>query len=443
MFRWTRNKTSLTSRIIVLSSIGITFLLFISGSAIIWAFNQSVERSLNNNLSAYMDVLIAATSLNSNGLPVVHSDMHLLDGLPRYWQITAEKRHIIKSPLLVDWLPVIETEGNALQRISYTDSEGTDITAVQQSIIFPGNQKVTYIFGVQSDIAKAFLTQEQERFYAILFVLLGAISVFFIIFTYLQIRLSIAPLADIKHALRRIQSGESNKLGEEFPKEIQPLATEVNNMLAYSSGIIERYRNFSSNLAHALKTPLSVLRNEAQKENSPLSDTVKEKGDVMLSLIERNLARVRAAGSGNVLGARTEAYSTINKITKSFGKLYHKNVSIEGAQTAYFRGDEGDLYEMLGNVIENACKHAKSQIHVTITQDTMLHIIIADDGKGIPESERKNVLKRGKRLDETMPGSGIGLSITQDILALYQGTMELGSSSLGGLEVKVSLPLAD
>ena len=447
-------RKSLTRRIVALSFLGITFLLLVSGSAITWAFNQSVERSLNNNLSAYLDLLIASTNTNSKGVPFLHSEMEMLQTLPRYWQVTAGTRHIKKSPLLADWIKVNEASPNELHRIYVTDTDGTKIIAVQQSIIFPGNKKVTYIFGVQKEIADEFLVQERQKFFHILLIVLGSLAGLLMIFTYIQVRLSIAPLADIKTSLQQIRSGKTERLSKNFPKEIQLLADEVNTLLHYSSNIIERYRNSASNLAHALKTPLSVLRNEAGKDNAKLAVTIREKTDVMLTLIDRNLARVKAAGSGNILSARVKITPITRKIARSFGKLYEKEVTITGEEEINFRGDEGDLYEILGNIIENACKYATSKIAVDITltspqgkENHQTHaeyiaITVDDDGKGVPLEERPNVLKRGKRLDETIPGTGIGLPIAQDIIALYGGSLSLADSPLGGLRVEILLPSA-
>jgi signal transduction histidine kinase len=269
---------------------------------------------------------------------------------------------------------------------------------------------------------------------------LSVLSAILLVFVYIQIRLTVAPLKKIRDSLENIRTGESTKLAENFPKEIQQLADEVNTLIAYGSGMVERYRTFASNLAHALKTPLSVLRNEAAREATPLAATVKEKGDVMLALIDRNLARVKAAGTGNLLNARTEAFPVAEKIGRSFGKLYGKEVSVTGESSALFRGEEGDFYEILGNIIENACKHAKHQVLVSVITGNDLEISVEDDGKGIPQEERTKVLKRGTRLDETVPGTGIGLSITRDLVNLYAGKMTLGDAAIGGLKVVLTLP---
>lgn len=433
--------SSLTARIITFSCLGIVVLMLVSGSAIIWAFNQSIERSVNNYLSAYLDVLTAATSLGNNGRVVLRSNIQVLEDLPRYWQITSGNKHIRKSPLLQNWVALDDSlEPGIAHRLNITDKDGTTITAVYKILVFPGNQKVSYMFGVQADIADAFAKQERTEFLHVLLLVLLLLSALLLLFAYLQIRLTVNPLKRIRQALGEIRSGKTSQLGNDFPKEIQLLADEVNRLIAYSSGMVERYRSFASNLAHALKTPLSVLRNEAYKEATPLAQTVKEKGDIMLAIVDRNLARVKAAGTANLLNARTDAHQVAAKIARSFGKLYGREVKLAGDDTAWFRGEEGDLYEILGNVIENACKYAKFRIEVTILTGENIIIRVADDGPGIPETEREKVLKRGIRLDETVPGTGIGLSITRELVELYGGNITLNDALLGGLEVTLTLP---
>lgn len=443
MSRSTAKTSSLTSRIIAFSSVGIVVLMLISGGAITWAFNQSVQRSLNNYLSAYLDVLAAATTLNYKGNVVVRTNTQVLENIPRYWQITSTSKRLKKSPLLQNWIEVDHhLDPGIAHRIKFIEEDGTHVTAVQKTLIFPGNKRVTYLFGVQEEIAKEFARQESQAFLNVLVVVLAVMAGLLLVFVVVQIRFTISPLAKIRHSLEQIRSGKNTRLDDNFPKEIQLLADEVNTLVDYSSGVVNRYRTFAGNLAHALKTPLSVLRNEATKENSTLGQTVKDKGDVMLALIDRNLARVKAAGTANLLGARSEIFPIAEKIARSFGKLYGKQVNVSGDKKAIFRGEEGDFYEILGNIVENACKHAQSKAHIYISGKHTLEIAIDDDGKGIPPEEREKVLERGTRLDETVPGTGIGLSITQDLVKLYGGDIALSGAEIGGLRVVITLPRA-
>lgn len=413
-------------------------LMCLGGGAIFWAFNQSVEKSMQSYLSAYLDVLIATTNVDIEGKVQFETEHDLLANMPRFWQVAINNEVVSQSDMLVEPLPIQPTsrEGALFEVV---DAEGTHILAIQHTVEFPGNQRVTYLFGMQSEIADILITELQRDFFSVLILVLALILVTTILLIFLLSRQMIAPLTGIRTSLQEVQSGEKERLDETFPSEIQPLADQVNSLLSYISATIERHRTFAGNLAHALKTPLSVLHNEAQKEKGSLSESVLEKSDVMITLIDRNLARVKAAGTGSVIGAKTEVKAALQKITRSFAKLHHKEVTLECPEEAVFKGDEGDFYEMLGNVIENACKYAEANVKVSVSMDERLQILIEDDGPGIPEKERQTVMQRGTRLDESKPGTGIGLSITQDMVKLYEGELRLESSEMGGLKVVVEL----
>ncbi len=448
---------SLTSRIGRFSLTSIFFLILTAGIAIAWAFEKSAVRSLENHLSAYIDVLISATILDEHGEIAVSESIDLLNKIPRYWQVTSGKEYLRRSSSLNSWIPITEWEPSATRNFVFTDSDNTGIRVVQKTLVFPGNKYVSYFFGMQEEIADEFIAHERKGFVKVLSVVLLGLGAVLFLLSYILTRFTISPLSDVKTGLSRIRTGKSNQLEGNFPTEIIPLVQEVNRLLSYSSNVVKRHRTFASNLAHSLKTHLSVLlyeanreteRNPAAGEEHSLADNVLEKSKIMQSIIDRSLARAKAAGSGTVIGARTEVHTVISKITLNFGKLYHRETEIICSKDIFFHGDEDDLYEMLGNIIENACKYSRSKVKVSAgrnsadtSETTSLHIRVEDDGTGIPESERKNVLERGTRLDETVAGTGIGMSIAVDIIRLYGGKIILGDSELGGLQVDIGLPL--
>jgi signal transduction histidine kinase len=429
--------TSLTSRITTLSFLGISIAIVIAGSFIIWSFNKSIEKSLSDNIAAYMDIFIASTSIDEKGAIIINSDTDFLDSIPRYWQISSGGKFIQKSAQLKDWAATSQQD-NAL--FAFNDNDGTKIIAMQKTVVFPKGVAVTYLFGVQSEIAEALKSEQKAGFIEVLIASLIVLTIILVLFTYLQVQITIRPLNNIKNALANIKNGQQTRLEGSFPKEIQPLAHEINNLLDYGMQVVERHRTFAANLSHSLKTPLSVLNNDAQKNKGALAEKVKETTLDMLSIIDRNLARAKVAGSSNILGARTEILPVINKISGGFAKLYGRKAQIDCAALV-FKGDEGDLFELLGNIIENACKYAKSEVRISASGGENLVITIEDDGKGIPKKDRQKVLERGVRLDESIAGTGIGLPIALDIAQLYNGTIALEDSELGGLAVIVSLPL--
>ncbi|MCE3232378.1 MAG: integral rane sensor signal transduction histidine kinase [Rickettsiaceae bacterium] len=438
MFRLMTRSKSLTSRITTLSFLGISIAIIIAGYFITWSFNNAMQKSVRSNIAAYVDIFIAATSIDENGNVKISDETDLLQNIPRYWQISSEGKFLKKSALLKEWVNVEQSEDSKF--IRFTDSDGTNIVAIQKTVFFPGNKPVIYLFGIQAEIAKALRQEQRMGFFQDLISSLVLLTVILVVLTYFQVRLTISPLAQIKQSLARIKSGEEIRLQESFPREIKPLTDEINNLLDYGASVVGRHRSFASNMSHSLKTPLSVLHNEAQKTKGVLAAKVIETTATMLSIIDRNLARSKIAGAANILGARTEVLPLINKISNSFAKLYKREVTINCTENIFFRGDEGDLFEVLGNLIENACKYAKSQIKVSAEVNSNLVIIIEDDGKGIPENQRQRVLERGVRLDEAVPGTGIGLPIAKDIVELYNGSISLEGSELGGLKVVIILP---
>ncbi|NQU69105.1 MAG: hypothetical protein HQ514_01070, partial [Rhodospirillales bacterium] len=201
------------------------------------------------------------------------------------------------------------------------------------------------------------------------------------------------------------------------------------------------------NLAHALKTPLSVISNEAGRDQSPLAETVRRQAEIMTRQVDHHLARARAAATANVIGARSDVSPVIEDLRRTLVRIYAArdiSIAVEGIDGAVFRGDRQDLEEMIGNVVDNACKWAHKLVRIDIgRQGRNLRIIVEDDGDGLPEDQRREALRRGARLDESVPGSGLGLAIVQEIAGLYEGSLELGEASLGGLRVELLIPEAE
>jgi signal transduction histidine kinase len=224
----------------------------------------------------------------------------------------------------------------------------------------------------------------------------------------------------------------------------------LNKLLDHNAQVIERARTHAGNLAHALKTPLAVLSNEADGKHSECAGTVGEQVQIMNELVSRHLARARAAGGMGVPGLKADVGEIVTELKRTLVRIHQgKNdgagitISLVNVQGQDIGGDRQDIQEMLGNLMDNACKWARTQVRVSaqrIGRDIILDI--EDDGPGIPEDQRSAVLQRGKRLDEATPGSGLGLSIVLELAQLYQGNLSLGSSDLGGLRVRLQLRAA-
>lgn len=265
----------------------------------------------------------------------------------------------------------------------------------------------------------------------------------------LFVRLGLSPLEKISVALAAIREGRAARLEGRYPSEIQPLADELNALVRHNADVVARARTHVGNLAHFLKTPLSVLANEARASSSPLADAVNKQVGVMRRQVDHYLARARTVASAGVIGARCDVAPVIADLTRALTRIYDQQgiaISADGAEGFVFRGDRADLEEMLGNLLDNACKWAAEQVSIRVSPSQVpgrLRIVVEDDGPGLSDEQKKRVLERGERLDESKPGSGLGLGIVREIASLYGGTFALGRSASGGLSVELDLPAVD
>jgi signal transduction histidine kinase len=250
-----------------------------------------------------------------------------------------------------------------------------------------------------------------------------------------------------------IRRGESEEIEGIFPRDIAPLAGELNLMIQANRDVVERARTQVGNLAHALKTPLSVIMNEAGAEPGPLAAKVGEQANVMRDQVAYYLDRARAAVAARKIGSATEVAPVVAGLVRTFEKIYRDRgiaFSEQGGVGLRFLGERQDLEEMIGNLVDNAGKWAGAEVKIAIAAEfrsaaserAFFRVTIDDDGPGLPPEDRAAAMKRGKRLDETKPGSGLGLSIVTELAGLYGGTFRLESSPLGGLRAELTLPAA-
>jgi signal transduction histidine kinase len=245
-----------------------------------------------------------------------------------------------------------------------------------------------------------------------------------------------------------VRRGESDRIPGEYPRDIAPLAQELNLLLDTNREILERARTQVGNLAHALKTPLSVIVNDADSAPEDLAARIREQAALMRDQVNYHLDRARAAALAGTLGTITEIEPVVAGLVRTFQKIFRdKAIAFEILipDGTRFRGERQDLEEMVGNLIDNACKWARGRVRVTAeairdAERPRLVLIIDDDGPGLPEPARQTMVKRGQRLDETKPGSGLGLSIVADLAVLYRGALRLEESPLGGLRAILELP---
>lgn len=451
------NLNSLAARLIAAAVIWTAFGLAIGGFVLSNAFRSAVEENFDAALQTDLDGLIAAAEPDPSGGVALEARLlnrrfeRVYSGL--YWQITPQgaARQIQISHSLFDRSvkPYELRKRNGLVW-GYADGpDGQKLRVLSRRIEFPitatarKDDAIAYEFLVAGDTAE--FEAEIAEFNGTLiwaFVLLGVGLVFAV---FLQVRVGLQPLRRLRESLARIRDGKARRLEGGFPAEIAPLASELNSLIQHSEEVVGRARTHVSNLAHFLKTPLTVLSSEAEAQPGPLADAVRRQVDSMRRQVDHYLARGRAAGALDVLGNRTKVKSALDDLARTLMRIHGERaieVGIECPASLYFRGERQDLEEMSGNLMDNACKWARRRVvaRAEPLAGARWALTVEDDGPGLAPEDRERVLTRGERLDENVPGSGLGLSIVQDIAKLYGGGLSLESSALGGLKARLELP---
>ncbi len=451
----TRN--SLAFRLSAAACACILLILPATAVALVSFYRSAVESSFDVRLNYYLQYLIGATSQARDGLVLEAPDTlgEPLFALPAsgwYWQIApadAPSEPLLKSASLVSealGVPEPVTPDSDEHRGYIAGPEDQFLRVVARDIIFPGNDALRrYTFAVAGDAGEiddsvwSFTTMLLGAFAALGFALLLA--------TLFQVRYGLGPLADIGARLAAIRSGKAQQLEGELPQEIQPLQQELNSLIRSNQDIIERARTHVGNLAHALKTPLSVITNEARGRDDPFALKVSEQAEIMRQQVTHHLDRARVAARAGVVGGTTDLCPVIDNMRAALDKIYSQNqlaLTADCPANLRFEGEKQDLQEMIGNLMDNACKWARSRVEVSAAPDPKnsryLVICVDDDGPGLPLKAREQAVKRGRRLDESKPGSGLGLSIVADLSNLYSGQFRLEVSPLGGLRAVLTLP---
>jgi len=442
------NIKSLASRLVISAAIWCALLLSASGFALSALFGDAVRNSFDARLAVLLESVVAGTERQDDG----RLDLKLQLGEPRfdqpfsgwYWQIDDGEEVVRRSASL--WvqsltLPRPDEEVVADEVVGPSDQR---LRVLIRPIVLPGRNE-PYWYAVAGDESE--LSGPKDRFDQLLALALGILFAGVLAAILIQVRFGLRPLSRIQQALSSIRSGESRRLEGSYPTEIQPLARELNALIDHSETLIERAQTHVGNLAHGLKTPLSVLANEARRTDTTFSELVNRQTSLMREQVDHHLARARAAATSNILGARSEVLPVIADLKRALTRIYAERgieIEMDCPEDATFRGARHDLEEMLGNLMDNACKWSSGRVRVSCRlQAESLSLTIEDDGDGLREEQRDEVLKRGMRLDESVPGTGLGLSIVVDLVSLYNGSLDLGEAGLGGLQATLTLPATD
>lgn len=451
---------SLAFRLIAGAALWSGIALVAGGIILSSIFRQSVERSFDARLDVLLGSLIATTDVNDKGQLERTRDLNetrfdfAYSGW--YWQVAPIAQRLgLHSRSLFDQSLDISAGKDAERDVSgarvfdAVGPENQSLRVTERRLMLPGYD-VPVSFAVAGD--KAEMEADIQSFNSTVFTALGGLGLGILVALFIQVRFGLQPLERVRSALASIRSGKATRLDGTFPVEIEPLADEINSLLEGNREVLERARTHVGNLAHALKTPLSVLTNEARVHDGAFGEQVSRAALNMREQIDHHLARARMAASANVFGAHTPVAHTLTRLARTLERIYAErgiSVAVECPELLGFRGEAQDLEEMAGNLTDNACKWATSRVVLKAVPlgeprkgRPAFLLTVEDDGPGVPEAARKTALKRGGRLDETKPGSGLGLSIVTEIAELYGGELKLADSPLGGLKAELVLPAA-
>lgn len=438
-----RRPASLATRLVLWALVWLALLLAIGGVVLSAAFRETVERSFENRLDALARAMVAAVEVTPEGVTMPRSL-----GDPRferiysgwYWQISGRGERPLRSRSLWDArLEVHPTEG-ARQTRRAVGPGGEPLLVVEQDVDFPDAGGPVHLL-IAGDLRE--VAGEVRGFDLLLAASMAVLALGLVIATLLQVRFGLRPLRRLVGELDRVRAGEGARLEGGHPREIAPLVEAMNAVLDHDEALIERARTHLGNLAHALKTPLSILKAEV-RDGADLA-AVGDQVRTMDRLIHHHLARASAAaGSGRALGARLAVAAVLDEMRTALQRIYaDKAIAIDAAADpqALFRGRREDLEEILGNLLDNACKWGRAQVRARAAAASgELILTVEDDGPGLSEEEAREASRRGARLDQMTPGWGLGLAIVADLVALHGGTVGFGRSDLGGLKVEVRLP---
>ncbi len=451
--RWLRFD-SLAFRLVAGASVWAAIALIAAALILTSLYRETVERGFDERLAVYLKTLVGNLAMMSPGqlgdpgnlgeqrFELIYSGW--------YWQVRQSGGPVVLASrsLATDTLDLATaTSVNTVDGVVSAVMAGPDkqeLRVLSRTIIFDAEHRYdVLIAGNASE-----LEQEIRNFQTSVLLTLAVFGVGLIAAIGVQIRWGLRPLDSVRRGLAEMRSGREQRFEGPYPAELEPLARELNALIASNLEIIERARTHVGNLAHALKTPLSVITNEARAGQGPLAAKVGEQAEIMRTQINHHLDRARIAARSKVIGAVTEVEPVLERLVRVMSRIHPEpDLELDVAPGLSFRGEQQDLEEMVGNLVDNACKWAATRVVVTASiepgdAERGLVIRIDDDGPGLTEDERAEATRRGRRLDETKPGSGLGLSIVTDLAALYGGDFRLDRAALGGLSAELRLPVA-
>ena len=439
---------SLSRRMIVMAGLWITLLLTGGGLALDRVLTGAVTRNFDDQLEYVLNERILSAQIGPDGEVVFDhelADQRFLEpGSGLYWQVSAKGHETFWSRSLWDRRLAYSGDHNDRDIHSYNSGQFREekLRIVERDVMLPGSP-VRWRFQVAQsrDSLDRQITVLRETLVES-FALLG---LGLIVMAALQTWYGLRPLRGLRREIARLRAGDARRIEGQLPAEVAPLVEELNALIEHNERQAEEARRHAGNLAHALKTPLTVIMNAATARAEDLAETVVREARTMRRQVDHHLARARAVGRRGAAHSRADVWPSLESVERAVARLYrHVRIDISGPTNLVVRVERQDLDEMLGNLVENAAKYGGGSVFVTVQRaGAYVECLIEDDGQGIPPDERERIFDRGVRLDSSKPGTGLGLAIVRDVAEIYEGSVALEESEdLGGLLVRLRLPAA-
>jgi signal transduction histidine kinase len=445
---------SLNRRMIGIAALWIVVLLSAGGFALDRLLVSAITRNFDDGLNYVLTAMAASAEVDDFGevrLIRPLGDQRFLEpfsGL--YWQISSPSFEPFRSRSLWD-RKLKQTGKLSEEKTHFYDSKELEAESDQHEIIRVAERdvalplsNVTWRFQVAQDRSEldsqigTIRSTLAWSFALLAFGLIGMAAV--------QTVYGLWPLRQLRRAIGDMRAGRAQRVeASELPGEVAPLVDELNELLEHNEKQAEEARRHAGNLAHALKTPLTVIMNAATANAPDLSDSVIREATTMRRQVDHHLARARAVGRRGSAHSRADVWPSLESVERAVSRLYDSvRMDMDGEKTLSVHVERQDLDEMLGNLIENAAKYGGGSVFVTVSNGgKMVDIAVEDDGPGISEPDREKLFNRGARLDSNKPGTGLGLAIVRDVAEIYGGTVTLEESEdMGGLLARLRLPAA-
>lgn len=443
-----RTTGSLSRRMILIAAGWIMALLAGGGFALDRVLSSAITNNFDAQLEYVLTALVTTAEIGPEGEVIFNrepADQRFLEpysGL--YWQVSARNAESFPSRSLWD------------RRLAYGNPQPAKTVRIFDSAQFPEEKLRVIERDVKLPGSKTWwrfkVAQSREivdeqiatlrRTLVRSFLLLG---IGLLLLAALQTVYGLWPLRRVRAEIARMRSGQSSRIEAPMPTELAPMVEELNGLIAHNEKQAEEARRHAGNLAHALKTPLTVIMNAATAKSDDLAETVVREARTMRRQVDHHLARARAVGRRGSAHSRAAVWPSLESVERAVAHLYrHVRIDIDGPHDLSVHVERQDLDEMLGNLIENAAKYGGGSVFVTVREDGgFVEFLVEDDGTGIPDADRIRIFDRGVRLDSGKPGTGLGLAIVRDVAEIYEGSVALEESEdLGGLLVRLRLPAA-